>query len=124
MSATLFFAAALMAQAPATLTVPAPSVESSDVGYHEIMAGRPRAAIERIERSDLIRQRDPLALINLGTAYKLIGDKDRAATLYRSAVTSDERYDVQLSDGRWIDSKRAASIAMSRLASNEVLALR
>ncbi|MGV3511626.1 MAG: hypothetical protein ACO1OX_06440 [Novosphingobium sp.] len=124
MSATLFLAAALMAQAPTTLTVPAPTIEGGDVGYHEIMAGRPRAAIERIERSDLVRKQDPLALINLGTAYKLIGEKDRAATLYRNAASSDERYDVQLSDGRWVDSRRAASLAMNRLSTNEVLALR
>ena len=67
---------------------------------------------------------DPLALINLGTAYKMLGQKDRAAKLYRSAVASDERYDVQLSDGRWIDSRRAATLAMARLGSDDVLALR
>ncbi len=124
MSATLFLAAALMAQAPATLTVPAPAIEGGDVGYHEIMAGRPRAAIAKIENSDLVKKQDPLALINLGTAYKLVGEKQKAAEFYRGAASSDERYDVQLSDGRWIDSRRAASLAMRGLDTNEVLALR
>jgi hypothetical protein len=129
MSATLFLAAAMMAQAPAslapaTLTVPAPAVEASDVGYSEIVAGRPRAAIERIEASPLMREKDPLALINLGTAYKMVGDKARAALLYQSAKASDERYDVQLSDGRWMDSRRAAKVAMDQLGTDAVLALR
>lgn len=128
MSTSLFLAVAMMAQAPSTLpetmTVPAPSVESTEVGYREIMAGRPHAAIDRIERGPLARKGDPLVLINLGTAYKMLGQKDHAAKLYRSAVASDDRYDVQLSDGRWIDSRRAATLALSRLGSDEVLALR
>lgn len=124
MSATLYLATALMAQAPATLTVPAPAIESGDVGYGEIMAGRPRAAISRIEGSDLLRKQDPLAMINLGTAYKLVGEREKAAKLYRGAASSDQRYDVELSDGRWIDSRRAASLAMKQLDTNEVLALR
>ncbi|HQS97780.1 MAG: hypothetical protein B7X90_13755 [Novosphingobium sp. 17-62-19] len=133
MSTSLFLAAALVAQPFLTsaavmvtppLTVPAPALPSGDVGYHEIMAGRPLAAINRIEGSELARQGDPLALINLGTAYKMVGRKDDAARLYRTAAGSDDRYDVQLANGRWIDSRRAATLAMARLGSDEVLALR
>lgn len=133
MPTSLIFAAALIAQpflnsatvmiAP-PLTVPAPSLPSGDVGFNDIMAGRPLAAIRRIEGSDLARAGDPLALINLGTAYKMIGRKDDAARLYRTAAGSDERYDVQLADGRWIDSRRAANLAMSGLDRDAVLALR
>lgn len=135
MSASIFLAAALMAQSavsapagsaisPPPLTVPAPAMPNGDVGYHEIMAGRPLAAIARIESSDLARAGDPLALINLGTAYKMLGRKDEAARLYRGAVASDDRYDVQLADGRWVDSRRAATLAIARLGTDEVLALR
>ncbi|MBB4612457.1 hypothetical protein [Novosphingobium taihuense] len=128
MANTLLLAAALMSQSAVMvtppLTVPAPSLPSGDVGFHEIVAGRPMAAIARIENSELAKSGDPLALINLGTAYKMLGQRDRAAKLYRSAVASDDRYDVQLSDGRWIDSRRAATLALSRLGSDEVLALR
>jgi hypothetical protein len=124
MSTSLFLAAALMAQAPATLTVPAPSVPSTDVGYGELMAGRPEAAIARIERGGLARAGDPLALINLGTAYKMLGRKVEAQRLYRAAATSDDRFDVELSDGRWMDSRRAATLAMARVGSDEMLALK
>lgn len=124
MSTTLFLAAALMAQAPVTLTVPAPSVPATDVGYHELVAGRPEAAIARIERNGLTRAGDPLALINLGTAYKMLGRKDEAARLYRAAASSDDRFDVELADGRWIDSRRAATIAIARIGSDEMLALK
>lgn len=124
MSTALFIAAALMAQTPATLTVPAPVVEPGDVGYREIMAGRPQAAIVRLEGGALVRQGDPLALINLGTAYKMVGRTNDAARLYRDAASSDDRYDVQLADGRWLDSRRAATLALKHLASGEMFALR
>ncbi len=128
MSDMVFLAAVLMARAPttapATLTVPAPSAEATDVGYREIMTGRPQAAIDMLERVLTVRHDDPLALINLGTAYKMVGRTSDAARTYRSAATSSDRYDVQLSDGRWIDSRRAASIAMKHLGTAEVIALR
>lgn len=124
MSMSLFLAAALMTQAPATLTVPAPSVPASDVGYGELMAGRPEAAIARIERNGLARAGDPLALINLGTAYKMLGRKDEAQRLYRAAASSDDRYDVELANGRWVDSRRAATMAIARIGNDEMLALR
>jgi Tfp pilus assembly protein PilF len=124
MSNMVFLAAALMAQAPANLTVPAPTIETSDVAYREIMSGRPQAAIDRLERVLTVRHDDPLALINLGTAYKMVGRTSDAARIYRSAATSSDRYDVQLSDGRWIDSRRAASIAIRKLGTPEVFALR
>ncbi len=124
MSTSLFLVAALMAQAPATLTVPAPSVPATDVGYRELMAGRPEAAIARIERGGLARAGDPLALINLGTAHKMLGHKDEARRLYRAAASSDDRFDVELSDGRWVDSRHAANRAIARIGSNEMLALK
>ncbi|MCY1672635.1 tetratricopeptide repeat protein [Novosphingobium sp. SL115] len=124
MSITLFLAAALSTPAPVTLTVPAPTVEKSDVGYHELLAGRPEAAIASIEKSGLARAGDPLALINLGTAYKMLGRKDEAQRLYKAAVSSDDRFDVELGNGRWVDSRRAANIALNQLGSSEVLALR
>lgn len=128
MSTTLFLAAALFSQAAVMvappLTVPAPSLPSGDVGFNELMANRPFAAIARIENGTLARQGDPLALINLGTAYKMVGRTAQAAQLYRTALGSDDRYDVQLADGRWIDSRRAATLALSTLGRDEVLALR
>ncbi|MCX7285027.1 MAG: hypothetical protein NTX28_13440 [Novosphingobium sp.] len=109
MSTSLFLAAALVAQ---------PFLTSAAVMI------APLAAIARIENSDLARAGDPLALINLGTAYKMVGRKDEAARLYRTAAHSDDRYDVQLADGRWIDSRRAATLAIAGLGRDDVLALR
>ncbi len=120
----LILAAALMTQAPAIVTVPAPSVETGNVGYGELVAGRPHAAIARIERNGLARAGDPLALINLGTAYKMVGRKDEAQRMYRAAVTSDQRYDVELADGRWMDSRRAAILAIAKIGRDEMLAFK
>lgn len=124
MTTSLFLAAALMTQAPAMVTVPAPTVQASDVGYGELVAGRPEAAIARIENNGLARAGDPLALINLGTAYKMLGRKDEAQRLYRAAATSDQRYDVELADGRWVDSRHAASMAIAGIERNDMLALK
>jgi Flp pilus assembly protein TadD len=124
MSTSLLLAAALMSQAPAMVTVPAPNVQTSDVGYGDLAAGRPEAAIARIEQTGLARAGDPLALINLGTAYKMIGRTEDAQRFYRAAATSDQRYDVELANGRWVDSRRAASMAMAKIGRDEVLALR
>ncbi|MBB3860624.1 Flp pilus assembly protein TadD [Novosphingobium hassiacum] len=124
MSTSLFLAAALMSQAPAMVTVPAPTVQGSEVGYGELVAGRPEAAIARIERGGLARAGDPLALINLGTAYKMVGRKDEAQRMYRAAATSDQRYDVELANGRWVDSRSAANMAIAGIGREDVLALR
>ncbi len=124
MSTSIFIAAVLMSQAPVLVTAPAQSASSSEVGYGELIAGRPEAAIARIESNGLARAGDPLALINLGTAYKMVGRKDEAQRLYRAAATSDQRYDVELANGRWIDSRRAATIAIAKIGRDEVLALR
>lgn len=124
MSTSIFIAAALLTQAPVLVTAPMPGVSSSEVGYGELVAGHPEAAIARIESNGLARAGDPLALINLGTAYKMLGRKDEAQRMYRAAATSDQRYDVELANGRWIDSRRAATIAIAKIGRDEVLALR
>jgi hypothetical protein len=44
--------------------------------------------------------------------------------LYRAAASSDERFDVELANGRWVDSRRAANLAIARIGSDEMLALK
>ena len=124
MPATLILAGLLFAQA----AQPAITVESKsdrfDVGYRELAAQRPADAIKRIEANRSLDADDPAALINLGTAKARLGDRSAAVDRYRSALVSRQRYDLELADGTWMDSRAAARLAIRMLAKGEALALR
>ena len=90
-------------------------IERQDVAYEEMVKGETQEAIAKILASDAYSQGDPAALINLGTAYAAIGDHAKAREALSAAMNSDESYTLQLADGRWIDSRRAAVLAMRRL---------
>lgn len=124
MSVAMMLAGVLFAQSTAGFTVPAPSSDLPDVGYAELMQGRPADAIEHIRASGALEQRDPTAYINLGTAYALLGRKGEARDAYVAAKTSAQRFDVELADGRWIDSRDAARMAEAALDEGKVIALR
>ena len=124
MTATLILASLMFAQA----AQPAITVESTpdrlDVGYRELVQQRPADAIERITANRSLEADDPAALINLGTAKARLGDKSAAVDHYRAAIVSRQRYDLELSDGAWMDSRAAARLAIRMLAKGEALALR
>lgn len=134
MSVLGILAGLLLAQATAPIaTVEAPehsatasrSSDRVDVGFRELSRGQPDAAIARIHANHLaIEVGDPAALINLGSAHARLGKHDKAAGYYKAAIVSETRYDLQLADGTWMDSRRAARKALTALGQDEVLALR
>jgi tetratricopeptide (TPR) repeat protein len=121
MTATLLLAGALLAQA-APATVPASGeLERADVAYAAMSEGRTEAAIDQLRTS---ARNDPAALINLGTAYARMGMRQQAAEAFTAALASSERYELQLADGSWMDSRRAARAALARLEKSSTLATR
>jgi uncharacterized protein HemY len=129
MSATALFAAALLAQAaPAAITVEAGAGESRqdrvEVAYDELAAGHTSEALARLRANRAQMADEPAALINLGAAHARMGKMNRARKAYRAAIASRDRYDVELADGRWMDSRAAARLAMQRLEKGQVLALK
>ena len=72
-------------------------------------------AFSRIEAGDSAQSQDPAALINLGNAYARVGMTQKALSHYRQAMESDTRYELELADGRWMDSRKAARKAYSAL---------
>lgn len=120
MSAALILAGAMLAQ---TATPETPGPEHVDVAYAELAQGQSDAAVSRIIGSDALRASDPAALINLGTAYARIGRMTEARSCFERAIASRERYDLELADGRWMDSRRAARAALNLLEQRETLAL-
>lgn len=85
--------------------------------YTQLAQGDNAGAIAALssERSD------PSRLINLGTAYARTGERAKAEAAYEAARASDVRYDLELADGRWMDSKAAARLALARLANGGTL---
>lgn len=124
MGMTLVLASALAMQSAGQPAVDASAVDQVDVAYQELNDGRNVDAVDKLEASALVREGDPAALINLGTAYARKGNLDKARDCYKAALASDDRYVLELQDGSWIDSRRAARKALNVLADGQSLALR
>jgi hypothetical protein len=122
MAATALLATVLLANSAALPVADASTREWSDVtfgevAFEELATGRPEQAIAKIEAHGANVSRDPAALINLGRTEK-------ALEYYRTAIESDVRYDLELADGRWMDSRRAAVMARDSLLKRSAQALR
>lgn len=124
MAQTLILAALLAAQSAAPAVLVEGRGDRVDVGYSELAAGQPQAAIERIQANRAVDSNDPAALINLGAAHARMGDLADARMVLTAAIASPDRYELQLADGRWMDSRRPARLAMSQLQEGKTLAVR
>lgn len=119
----LYALSALLAATAATGTVESDSIEQREVAFEELQGGEAQLAIQRLEAVLEQNPEDPALLINLGSAHAEAGNLDMAAKYYQAAVDSDVRYRLELADGEWIDSRRAARMALRSLEERE-LALR
>lgn len=129
MAATALLATVLLANSAALPVSDASAREWSDVtfgevAFEELATGRPEQAIAKIEANGANVSRDPAALINLGNAHARLGRTEKALEYYRTAIESDVRYDLELADGRWMDSRRAAVMARDSLLKRNAQALR
>ena len=84
------------------------------VAYEELSAGQNQAAVDKLTHSAL-DAKDPSRLINLGTAYARLGQAADAAATYDAAIASPIRYDVELANGSYMDSRWAARTALANL---------
>jgi Tfp pilus assembly protein PilF len=124
LSATIL--AVLAMSAPET-SLPGPDIrltEQKQVAYEALVEGANDRATVDLETRLRQDPGDPAALINLGAAYARLGQPDRAADAYRNAANSRTRYQLELADGRWLDSRRAARIALTSLHQLSALAQR
>ena len=119
MTASLLLAGALFSQAAVFTIEPyAGAVDSTDAAYEAMRQGRTDQAIAQLQSKN-----DAAALINLGTAYARKGLREEARAAFTAAMTAD-RYELQLADGSWMDSRRAARAAVARLDRGSTLAAR
>jgi len=122
MSATAILLSALLTQSAFSMGADSNAGESADVGFEQLATGEPQAAIDAIEANRNLASDDPAALINLGNAYAQLGQMDKAIHCYRAAIASDTRYELELADGRWVDSRQAARMALNALMNNKTYA--
>ena len=87
------------------------------VAYADLASGQTDVALAKLQQHDGLAANDPSRLINLGAAYARLGQTERAAQAYRAAMRSDIQYEVQLANGRYMDSREAASAGLKRLTS-------
>ena len=123
MTGVLLLAAAAMAHLPAAVAINE-EPERVDVAYTELADGRTDEAIARIEGNGSLKANDPARLINLGTAYARVGRMNEARQMFRAALLAGENVDLELADGRWIDSRSAARAALANLDNRTALAMR
>ncbi|WP_172970270.1 tetratricopeptide repeat protein [Erythrobacter sp. THAF29] len=80
-----------------------------------LASGRDTAAIRTLERELDLRPDDPAVLINLGIAYAHRGDDQKARALFKAAMASDDKADLETADGSTTDSRKLARKALSML---------
>jgi Flp pilus assembly protein TadD len=125
-SLPLLAAAIVLVGQPITST-PGPDMqvmELREVAFEELAEGQTDAAVPVLEAELAQRPGDPAVLINLGSAYQRLGRNAEAAALFRQAADSRVRYDLELADGRWMDSRRAARLAQANVTTGTMLASR
>jgi len=125
MTATIVLAAMLAAQSvTVSPLLDSDTIEQKDASFEDIAAGNAQRAIVQLQARLDQEPGDPALLINLGAAYQQSGDLERAAAAYRAAVDSRTRYKLELADGSWVDSRRAARRALSDLEAAGTVAMR
>lgn len=119
MLTTLTIAPLLLAQA-ATAQMVDQQYEAHDVAYEELLDGDAETAVAALEADLAENGGHPALYINLGSAHARLGNVERAEFFYRTARDCEEVYQMEMADGRWMDSREVASLA---LASVELEAL-
>ncbi|GAO76962.1 MULTISPECIES: hypothetical protein [unclassified Sphingopyxis] len=111
----LAFASPVAAQSIVVVTAAQPDSDALPVAFAELKAGENRAAVDKLIGETTLDARDPSRLINLGTAYARLGRTVEAAAAYDTAIGSPIRYDVELANGDYVDSRWAARTALANL---------
>ncbi len=124
MRKTIIFAAAIAALSPSAALAENTESDRVDVAYEALTEGRTHDALAQLRDSEAVRAGDPAALINLGTAYARQGRFAEAREMFEAAATSRTRYELELADGSWIDSREAAKQALAGLEERSTVAMR
>lgn len=124
MRKTLVLAVLAAAISPAAAIAADTDTDRVDVAYEALSEGRTAEAIAKLDRSAGIQASDPATLINLGTAYVRQGRLTEARDMFTAAMNAQDHYYLELADGTWVDSRKAAKAALKNLEKSASIALR
>ena len=108
--------------AAAFAAVPAVAQPHYEIGYDRgslafeaLMANDNQRALEQLARDRSVPDTDPAKLINIGSAYARLGDFERAEEAYIAALNCKDEMDLLLADGREMNSRKVAKLALKKL---------
>ncbi|MFC4292836.1 hypothetical protein ACFOWX_10470 [Sphingorhabdus arenilitoris] len=94
--------------------------ERGSLGYDALLAGENNKALKQILASD-VEMTDPAKLINLGVAYARVGQTAKAEAAFQAALDCRNHGDLELADGRIMNSRTAAALSLKNLQSRTAM---
>ena len=124
MATAFLISAALASMMPPVILPEAGNATQVEAAYSAMAEGRTADAINKLKANRAKQAGEPAQLINLGTAYARTGNTAQARNQFEAALISKTRYDLELADGSWVDSREAARLALANLGRAGTLARR
>ncbi len=88
--------------------------DRGSLAYEALMQRRDKVALEILSREKTDLRDDPARLINLGHAYLRLGNATKARAAFIAAKKAED-VDLVLSNGREINSRKVAILALKQL---------
>lgn len=89
--------------------------ERGTLGYEALVTHQNDLALKQLTKGNPIPNTDPAKLINLGRAYARLGDLEKAEESFIAALNCKEEMDLVLADGREMNSRKAAKLALKEI---------
>lgn len=93
--------------------------DRGSLGFEALMTNQNQLALEQLQRDRSVPQNDPAKLINIGRAYERLGDYNRAEEAFLAALHCKDEMDLVLADGREMNSRKAAKLALKELEASK-----
>jgi Flp pilus assembly protein TadD len=111
------FASTLLSVSGAAAETPVAEIgyERGTLGFEALIANDNETALRQIQSAKNVPQNDPARLINLGRAHARLGNVSQAQQAFEAAANCKEHFDIVLSNGKVMNSRRAAMLSLQSL---------
>ena len=89
--------------------------ERGALGFEALMANDNQTALRQIQSAKSVPHNDPARLINLGRAHARLGNVTQAQQAFEAAANCKEHFDIVLSNGKIMNSRKAAVLSLQSL---------
>lgn len=89
--------------------------ERGTLGFEALMANDNETALRQIQAAKSVPHNDPARLINLGRAHARLGNVAQAQQAFEAAANCREHFDIVLSSGKVMNSRKAAMLSLQSL---------